>query len=79
MSEQQKEKEFMELKFHRRSKIKSNTRNPVWNQNFVFYAEPDSDIKFRFEVRDYDRINFQTLIRKYIRGIDRSGDFCKFY
>ncbi|EDO43704.1 predicted protein, partial [Nematostella vectensis] len=59
----------------KKTTIKRRTRDPVWNESFIFDVPLDKirDLTFVFNVMDYDRITQNELIGQVILGYRTTG------
>jgi synaptotagmin-1 len=59
----------------KKTTIKKRTRDPVWNESFIFDVPLDKirDLSFIFSVMDYDRITQNELIGQVILGYRTTG------
>ncbi|CAH3104665.1 unnamed protein product [Pocillopora meandrina] len=59
----------------KKTTIKRRSKDPVWNESFIFYVPVDKlrDITFVFTVMDFDRITQNEMIGQIILGYRTTG------
>ena len=59
----------------KKTTIKRRTRDPVWNESFIFEVPVEKlrDISFVFTVMDFDRITQNEMIGQLILGYRTTG------
>lgn len=59
----------------KKTTIKRRSKDPVWNESFIFHVPVDKlrDITFVFTVMDYDRVTQNEMIGQVILGYRTTG------